>query len=105
MSNEQIKFNSIKELIKDLSKVFPNIKNDNDTVTIWGKQLIRFDIKSIELAKERIINSHSGYLYPNDFIKLVKSFKRDTLKFHKKEIIPAPQVRNRIKSLLNKLSD
>ena len=91
--------------VKDLSKVFPNIRNDDDTITIWGKQLRRFNSKSIELAKERIISSHSGYLYPNQFIKMVKSFIKEKPQSYKKEIIPAPQIKNRIASLLSKLDN
>ncbi len=103
--SEENNFFVIKELVKDLSKVFPNIKNDDDTITIWGKQLRRFNIKSIELAKERVINSHSGYLYPNDFIRLIKSFIKKPIEFHEKEIIPSGKVKERINSLLDKLNN
>lgn len=76
MNNRNNRLALIRELVKDFSKVFPNIKNDDDTITIWGKQLKNFDATLINLTKEKIIGSHSGYLYPNDFIKVLKSLNK-----------------------------
>jgi hypothetical protein len=103
IGNNQQKFLLIKNLIEELSRAFPNIKNDEITVKIWAKHLNRFENKSIELAKDRIIESHSGYLYVKDFIKLVKSFEIKDYKPDNKEIIPAKNIEKRLYKLISKL--
>lgn len=92
----------IKKIVTELSKVFPNVKYDKETIAIWGRILKGYDGESITRAKESLIRNHSGYLYPSEFIKVLKGITRESVK-HEKKITVHPNSKKRIQTLLNDL--
>ena len=61
-------------MIKELSEVFP-IKISKISLKIWGEALSGFDLDRIGIARKKIIEEHSGALYPSHLISEIKKQK------------------------------